>query len=165
MRALERLSEPRFFGPIFKIDRFAARGDRSPMIQPVLGILVVRHLDGSRVSTREGFDWDPSQQSVPGVGLFDTIFMCRITRPLAQTQRDEIRGEFETYPIFSKLIDFVRRALLGAFWSSSILASAWFEAVKRCQIARFLAQKGVDRPGGLSSIWGRKSQQKPPDAF
>lgn len=32
------------------------------MIQPVLGILVVRHLDGARVSTREGFDWDPSQQ-------------------------------------------------------------------------------------------------------
>jgi len=36
-------------------------------------------------------------------------------------QRDEIRGEFETDPIFSKLIDFACRALLGAlararFW-------------------------------------------------
>ena len=79
------------------------------MIQPVLGILVVRHLDGARVQ--------PAKVSI-GIHRNKKVFFIR------HPQRDEIRGAFETDPIFSKLIDFACRALLGAFWSSSILALA-----------------------------------------
>lgn len=82
-------------------------------------------------------EFQPAKVSI-GIHRNKKVFFIR------HPQRDEIRGEFETDPIFSKLIDFACRALLGAFWSSSILASAWFEAAKRCQITRSLAQKGVD---------------------